>query len=125
MGEVAVLSAIGPLFLVPFLGVAIDPLAGRVHGDVWLDKGTVEEEGAVPVGIEKLQGLGEDAVWGVGFGPVVIGHNRPLRFALVPGNGLLVDGFDPFVVIEKGREEGVGVTLAVVAVEAVEALSDG
>lgn len=40
-------------------------------------------------------------------------------------DGVFIDGVDPFIVIEKRWVKGMGITLAIVAVEAVETLTDG
>ena len=44
VGKVAVLAAVGAVFVVPFLGVFFGPFVGRMHRDVRLDEGKVEEE---------------------------------------------------------------------------------
>ena len=124
MRKVAILASIDSFLLIPFFRVMLDPFPGRVHGDVWFDKGAVEKEGPGPVIIEKLQGLGEDAVGGVGLRPVVISPDLALRFTLVTGDRLLVDSLDSLVIVEKGREKRVGVSLAVVAIEAVKSLAN-
>ena len=44
VGKVAILAAIGAVFVVPFLGIFFGPFVGRMHRDVRLDEGKVEEE---------------------------------------------------------------------------------
>lgn len=47
VGKVSILAAVGAVFVVPFLGVFFGPFVGRMHRDVRLDEGKVEEEGFV------------------------------------------------------------------------------
>ena len=44
VGKVAILAAVGAVFVVPFLGIFFGPFVGRMHRDVRLDEGKVEEE---------------------------------------------------------------------------------
>ncbi len=125
VGDVSVLSAIGAFFFIPLLWIAVDPFLGRMHRDVGFDEREVEEEGLVLVGVEEFESFFKNAVGRVSLIAVVVGLHFPLWLAGVTGDGVLVDGFGFFVVIQEGGEEGVGVALAVVAVEASESLPDG
>lgn len=125
VGQVAVLTSIRPFFIVPLFRVAVDPLLGRMHGDVGLDEGKVEEKGLFFVFVEEFESFFKDAIRSISLITIVIGFHFALCFPLVAWDGTFVDGLNFLIVVEEGRKEGVSIALAVIAVESIESLFDG
>ena len=124
MGKVSILPSIGTLFCVPFLRIAIDPLCRRVHGHVRFNKRAVKKEWILLLSFDEFKGLLKNPIRGICCGPVIAGNDGALGFAEVSGNRITIDRIDALIVIKKRRKERVGVSLAVVAIEAVEPLAD-